>query len=154
VTFSRIIAITLLAFAAGAAPGSARPVDLIRTSGVPVGTATGGPAPDRYLHQVSSPSAVTAAPDNHLHQTGSPSAMVEPASPGAGVAGGLTASNGRGGFGKADLAVLSAPEPTSSSGGFHWDDAGIGAGVLGALLLALGGAYVVVHRTRRSPAAG
>jgi hypothetical protein len=150
-TFSRILAVTLVAFAAGAAPGSANPVDLVRTSGVPVETATGGPAPDRYLHAVSSGSdTITATPDSYLHQTGSPSAAVQPTSPTVRVTG------DRGSFGKADLAVLSTPEPASSGTGFHWDDAGIGAGVLAALLLTLAGAYAVLHRhpTRRTPVAG
>jgi hypothetical protein len=61
------------------------------------------------------------------------------------------AGEGRGTFSAPDVMVVKlsepAPAPVSTSDGLDWGDAGIGAGVLGALTaLALGGTLVVVRR--------
>jgi hypothetical protein len=61
---------------------------------------------------------------------------------------------GRGTFSAPDVTVVKVAEPSSSSTGLDWGDAGLGAGaMLGLILLALGGALAVVHRRRR-PAGG
>jgi hypothetical protein len=44
------------------------------------------------------------------------------------------------------------PAPVADDGGIDWADAGIGAGVLGGLVLLAGGGVLVVHR-RSAPAA-
>lgn len=58
-------------------------------------------------------------------------------------------ANGRGTYNAPDVVVVEAPapapEPTAT--GIDWEDVGIGAGgLLGASLLALGGALLVVQR--------
>lgn len=62
-------------------------------------------------------------------------------------------ANGRGTYNSPDVVVVEAPapapEPTAT--GIDWEDVGIGAGgLLGASLLALGGALLVVQRRART----
>ena len=61
------------------------------------------------------------------------------------------AGEGRGTFNAPDVMVVKldepAPAPLSTSDGLDWGDAGIGAGILGALAaLALGGTVAVARR--------
>ena len=49
-------------------------------------------------------------------------------------------------------ATAPAPEPTRTGDGFQWDDAGIGAGMLAALLLAGGSGLALLRRTTRRSA--
>lgn len=61
------------------------------------------------------------------------------------------AADGRGAYNTPEVVFLKAPHPVHT-GGLHWADAGIGAGaLLGLILLALGGALLVVHRRHARP---
>lgn len=56
-------------------------------------------------------------------------------------------ADGRGTYNAPDVVVVKAPpvaQPTAT--GIDWEDVGIGAGLLGASLIALGGALLVVQR--------
>jgi hypothetical protein len=65
------------------------------------------------------------------------------------------AAQGRGTFTAPGVTVVKVTQPTeTTSGGFDWGDAGIGAGgVLALVLIAIGGALMVTHRRRGGTAA-
>jgi hypothetical protein len=65
------------------------------------------------------------------------------------------AAQGRGTFTAPSVTVVKVTQPTeTTSGGFDWGDAGIGAGgVLALVLIATGGALMVTHRRRGGTAA-
>ena len=57
------------------------------------------------------------------------------------------AAEGRGTFSAPEVTVVKLTEPSPSSGGLDWGDAGIGAGaLLGVILVGVGGTLAVVHR--------
>jgi hypothetical protein len=59
----------------------------------------------------------------------------------------VDAATGRGIRAAPKVTVVKVPQPTSSSTGLDWGDAGIGAGaVLGLMLLALGSGLAIAHR--------
>jgi hypothetical protein len=64
------------------------------------------------------------------------------------------AAEGRGPSSAPDVVVIKVREPEAApAGGIDWADAGIGAGsVLGLSLLGIGGALLLVHRKRATPA--
>jgi hypothetical protein len=65
------------------------------------------------------------------------------------------AAQGRGTFTAPRVTVVKVAQPTATtSGGFDWGDAGIGAGgVLALVLIATGGALMVTHHRRGGTAA-
>ena len=127
-TTPRILATALVTLAVAAVPATAKPIDPIGT-GVP---ATKGPQDLRTPDTRVSPAAEWSAPSDLR----SPDA----------VADGGTA-------GTPSVTVVEVRR-SPSVGGFEWDDAGLGAGlVLGLGLLGLGG-YAVAHRRHGSAIAG
>jgi len=61
-------------------------------------------------------------------------------------------ADGRGAWTVPPITVVRVSQPAPSSSGLDWADAGIGAGaVIGLMLLALGGALVIVHRRHGGP---
>jgi hypothetical protein len=66
------------------------------------------------------------------------------------------AAAGRGTFSAPEITVVRVSEPTSSSSGLDWGDAGIGAaGLLAMILIGLGGTLFVLHRRHMGrPATG
>ena len=61
----------------------------------------------------------------------------------------------RGTFNAPDVTVvkLAQPAPAHVNAGVDWRDAGIGAGMLGMVVLGLAGATAILHRRRRVPRA-
>jgi sensor c-di-GMP phosphodiesterase-like protein len=46
------------------------------------------------------------------------------------------------------VSVVKASQPTSTADGFHWGDAGLGAGIIVSVLAAVGSAVYLVQRRR------
>jgi hypothetical protein len=65
------------------------------------------------------------------------------------------AAGGRGTWNTPRVTVVKVAQPTPSSTGLDWGDAGIGAGaVVGLMLLALGSGLAIVHRRQGARAIG
>ena len=63
------------------------------------------------------------------------------------------AAEGRGTFNAPEVSVVKLDQPSpSAAGGLDWGDAGIGAGTMLALMLALGCTLAVMHRRHGAPA--
>jgi hypothetical protein len=114
-----------LAVAAVAAPAAAAgPVDLRSPDAVDAANAVTQRAHDQQVQDYRSPDAADTA-------------------------------QGRGTFSAPRVTVVRVAQPSqTTSGGFDWGDAGIGAGgVLALVLIAVGGSLMVTHRRRGGPAA-
>ena len=145
-----------LTFAAIAAPATAAPIDLRSAD------ARDGAPVVRAAHDLRSPDARTVGETPKAVPVAvdlrSPDARIVGQAPQTVPVGAdmrtpdtRDAGEGRGTFSAPDVMVVKlsepAPAPLSTSDGLDWGDAGIGAGVLGALAaLALGGTLAVVRR--------
>jgi hypothetical protein len=71
---------------------------------------------------------------------------------GSGLCGDVCSGHGYGSVGATTIALSVRPHPAASGGGFHWGDAGIGAGGAFALtIIGLGGVFVATNHRRRQP---
>jgi hypothetical protein len=142
-TLSRMLATILVAGAVAAPTVAAQPIDT-----GPVSQASTNQDP-RYagthvrtsaLAQERYYSSYGAKPDGRAQDLRSPDAR--------------DSADGRGAFNAPEVTVVRVPQSAPSRSGIDWGDAGIGAGiVLGLTLLALGGAFAVVHRRQARAAA-
>ena len=71
---------------------------------------------------------------------------------GSALCGDVCSGHGYGSVGATTIALSVRPHPAASGGGFHWGDAGIGAGGAFALtIIGLGGVFVATNHRRRQP---
>jgi hypothetical protein len=110
--------------------------------------ATAAPAAYGMPQDIRSPDARDAAQHRGIYEPMRPQDQPQPAqdlrNPDT-----VDYADGRGTFNAPDVVVVEAPAPSHepTATGIDWEDVGIGAGgLLGASLLALGGALLVVQR--------
>ena len=124
-TVSRILAAALVAAAVAAPTATARPID-------PGGGAQRAAEAERAAH----PAQERTRPKQDLRMPDTYDAAV-----------------GRGTFNAPVVTVVKVPQSTPSSSGVHWEDVGMGAGIVFALTsVALASALAVAHRRRRGRA--
>lgn len=111
--------------------------------------ATAVPAAYGQPQDLRGPDARDAAQHRGIYQTMRPQDQAQPSqdlrNPDT-----VDYADGRGTYNAPDVIVVEAPKPalqSTTATGIDWEDVGIGAGgLLGASLLALGGALLVVQR--------